>query len=228
MSNEKIDKLTPEQEKMLPVYEKRYLEIGLSTEPCDRVKAEEALRESYDYLKLPQPKKIVWVDSPFVGAKLAAALAEGKKTQLLMDVAPELAVDPNCNPWNGPIETLTIDEVRRQGDTASYGSFDAYWVSFYSFIAEQLPVKKDKLIEIVNKIIRDCGVYWTFDEVIIVSEKPKAIHLKDKKLHSLDGLALEYRDGSGLYAVNGSIKKSLMEVILAANYEENDKSEVEF
>lgn len=218
----KIDKLTPEQEAMLPVYEKRYLEIGLSTEPCDRVRAETAIKESYKYLKLADVKTVIWADSPFAGAKLAASLAEGKPIQELIDINPELALHEDGSVL--PAVKLTTDEVRKQGDTASYGSFDAYWVSFYSFIAEQLPVQKDNLIEIINEIVKNTGVYWTFEEVVVCTEKPIAIHMKDKKLHCLTGKALEYKDGSGLYAINGEVKSSLMEVILASNYEDEKET----
>jgi hypothetical protein len=205
---------------MLPVYEQRYLEIGLSTERCDRKAAEEAVKASYRYLKLPEPQ-FIWADSPFHGAKLAAALHEGKPTKELHDVAPWL-----CE-GEAPIATLTSDELRRQGDTASYGSFDAYWVSFYSFIAEQLPVEKDELIDIINAIVRNCGVYWTFEDVVIMTEKPKAIHMKDKKLHNPNGKALEYHDGTGLYAINGEVKNSLMECVLAAGYEGKENQDEE-
>jgi hypothetical protein len=222
-TTQKIDKLTPEQEAMLPVYEEKYLKIGLSTEPCDRARSEKAIMDSYKYLKLSPVKRILWADSPFMGAKLAASLAEGKPTKELIDIAPDLAVDAKTGALLAPV-TLTNDEIRKQGDTASYGSFDAYWVSFYSFIAEQLPVEKDELIDIINEIVKNTGVYWTFEDVVICTEKPVAIHMKDKKLHCLTGKALEYRDGTGLYAVNGEVKNSLMEVILASNYEEKQSA----
>jgi len=32
-------------------------------------------------------------------------------------------------------------------------------------------------------------------------------------------MAIEYRDGKGLYAVEGEIKKTLMDVVLACKYE---------
>ncbi len=214
--DQKIDKLTPAQEALLPVYEKKYLDIGLSTTPCDRPRAEKALKESYAYLKLAEPR-VIWADSPFKGAKIAAALLEGKPCKELYEIAPDL-----CE--GEAFQEILKEEIQKQGDAASYGSFDAYWVSFYSFIANELPVKKDNLIDIINEIVLNTGVYWTFDDIIVATEKPVAIHMKDKKLHCLTGKALEYRDGSGLYAVNGEVKNSLMEVTLSDNYESGKES----
>jgi len=39
--------------------------------------------------------------------------------------------------------------------------------------------------------------------VVFISEKPKAIHWKNKMLHNELGLAVEYPDGYGLYCLNG-------------------------
>jgi hypothetical protein len=214
MSKEKkqIDKLTPEQEAKLPEYEKRYLDIGLSTEPCDRQKAEAALAKVYEYQKLPMFKRVIWADSPYEGVRIAASLAEGKPTKELQKVAPDIVGDL-------PLKELTENEIKKQAETASYGSLDAYWVAFYSFIAYELPVEKDPLVDITNDLIKDCGIYWTFDEIVVCTEKPVAIKLKNKKLHSTDGMAIEYKDGKGLYAVEGEIKKTLMDVVLAGKYE---------
>lgn len=185
MSNTVIDKLTKEQEEQIPVYLDRYLKVGMSTEPCDRVKAEAALKASYKYMKLPEPE-IVWADSPMQGAVLAAQFAKGS-----LDV--------------------TKAEISDQAGKASYGSFEAYWVAFYAFIAEQLPVKKDELIDIVKEIVQNCGVYWTFKDLIVVTEKPIEIHMVNQKLHNEDGLAVKYKDGHGVFMIDGKRCRSLLE-----------------
>lgn len=183
-----IDKLTPAQEAKIPEYVEKYLEIGLSTRPCDHAKAEDAIKRSYKYLKLKEPT-FIWVKSPFEGAKVAAQLAKGS-------------------------EDVTKQEISEQGSKASFGSFEAYWVSFYDFVATELPVKKDELIDIVKDIVNECGVYWTFEDVVVVSEKPVAIHFKDKKLHNPEGLALEYVDGTGIFALEGKSYPSLLDMTI--------------
>lgn len=188
--SEKISKLTKEQEAMIPVYLERYRAVGLSTTPTDRPKAEAAIRAAYKYLKLKDPE-ILWAPSPFKGARMAAELVKG-----------------NSN--------VTKAEISEQASKASYGSFEAYWVSFYAFIGEQLPVKKDELLDIVKEIVADCGVYWTFEDTVVLTDKPVTINMVDGKLHKEDGRALEYSDGTGIFALNGVRYGTLTELKLAS------------
>jgi len=197
MAKEKklIDKLTPAQEAKIPEYLERYRAIGLSTEPTDKAAAEAAVRKSYEYLSKSQEisanPEFVWAESPHQGAVIAAQLAKGDKN-------------------------VTDEEVQDQADKASYGSFEAYWVSVYAFIGEQLPVEKNELLDIVVDIVKHCGVYWTFSDIVVMTPKPTAIHMKDGLLHNETGLALEYPNKDGLYEFAGERKGSLMEVSMAA------------
>ena len=201
MSKDKvIDKLTPEQEAQIPVYLERFKAIGLSTAPTNKAKAEDAVRRSYEYMNkisssFSKNPEFVWADSPMKGAILAAQFCKGNTD-------------------------VTDAEIKEQAQQASYGSFEAYWVSTYAFIAEQLPVKKDELIDIVLDIVTHCGVYWTFEDIVILTPKPSKIEMTDQVLHSTTGLALQYPNGDGLYAYKGEIKGSLMEVNIAARVED--------
>lgn len=196
-AEKKIDKLTKEQEAKIPEYLEKYKAIGLCTRPSDMSKAVVAINESYAYQKMGVPEVIIVAD-PFEGARLAAQHAKGNAT-------------------------VTEAEVQDQATKASFGSFNAQWVVFYAFIAYELPVKRDNLIEIVDRIILEAGVYWTFEDLIIVSPKPSEIHMVDNKLHRTDGPALLYASGKGVYAVNGVRKASLMEVALEAEFVKTNK-----
>lgn len=198
--SKQIDSLTPEQEAKIPEYRERFLAIGLSTAPTDRQKAEDAVRRSYEYLHKTDPSlcvpnpEFIWADSPMEGAKIAAQQTKG---------------DLN----------VTEQEIRACADNASYGSFEAYWVSTYSFIANELPVEKDELTDIVTDIVKECGAYWTFEDLVVLTPKPTKIELVNEKLHSTTGPAIEYPNGDGVYAYKGERKGSLMEVIMASRNE---------
>lgn len=193
MSNQKqIDSLTPEQEAQIPKYLAEYKAIGLSTAPTDKAAAEAAVIASYHYQKLATPE-FIWAADPFEGAKLAAQHAKGDTD-------------------------VTNSEIQDQATKASYGSFNAQWVVFYAFIARELKVKHDNLIDIVDELIKQCGVYWTFTDLVIMTPKPTAIHMKEDKLHNPSGLALEYASGKGVYALEGERKASLMEAMMQAKY----------
>ncbi|WP_449418130.1 DUF6745 domain-containing protein [Phormidium nigroviride] len=58
-----IDKLTPEQEALIPVYREKWRAIALSTEPIDREKAADAVKAIYAAIGQQEPK-ITFFDSP--------------------------------------------------------------------------------------------------------------------------------------------------------------------
>jgi hypothetical protein len=63
-----IEKLTPEQEALIPVYRQKWRAIALSTERIDREKAAEAVKIAYEVLGLHKPR-ILFFDSPLAAFK---------------------------------------------------------------------------------------------------------------------------------------------------------------
>ncbi|KAF3889100.1 MULTISPECIES: DUF6745 domain-containing protein [Nostocales] len=63
MSPNKIEKLTPEQEALIPVYREKWRSILLSTERIDREKAAAAVQEAYALIGLSAPE-IIFYNSP--------------------------------------------------------------------------------------------------------------------------------------------------------------------
>ena len=61
---DKIESLTAGQEARLPEFVERWTQIGLSTEPADRPRAESAIRKMYVLAGLAPPRMIVWCGSP--------------------------------------------------------------------------------------------------------------------------------------------------------------------
>ncbi|MEH1778640.1 MAG: hypothetical protein V7L26_05745 [Nostoc sp.] len=59
-----IEKLTPEEEALIPVYREKWLKIALSTERIDREKASEALKVAYAAFGFEVPE-IVFCASPY-------------------------------------------------------------------------------------------------------------------------------------------------------------------
>ena len=59
----KIDKLTPEQEALIPVYREKWRKIAESTEPLDCRKARKAVKAAYKLIGRKEPK-LIFVKSP--------------------------------------------------------------------------------------------------------------------------------------------------------------------
>lgn len=204
-NNKIIDKLTPEQEAKIPLYEKQFRDIQMNTEPTDKAKAEDAVRRSYVYLAKTQKDistnpEFVWADSPMKGARLAAEILKGSKD-------------------------ITTEELRAQAEQAAYGTFEAYWTSVYAFIGFELPVETDELLQIVVDIVKNCGAYWTFNNLVVMTPKPSMIEVENNKLHCISGPALQYPNGDAIYAYKGERKNSLMEVIMAARADSGTDAE---
>ncbi|MBD0361604.1 MAG: hypothetical protein ICV55_02265, partial [Coleofasciculus sp. C3-bin4] len=65
MSLSKIEKLTPEQEALIPVYREKWRQIALSTERLDRAKAESVIKAAYIAIGKPEPE-VQFYSSPCV------------------------------------------------------------------------------------------------------------------------------------------------------------------
>lgn len=207
--SKQIDKLTPAQEAKIPAYLDKYMKIGLSTERADRPKAEAAIRALYKQMEYGDIKQFHWLDNPLSGCELAAQFAKMNPAEALLDDAPERA----------KLLPVTRSELADQASKASYGSFEAYWVAFYDFVQTELPVPAHPLVDICKDIVLDCGVFWTFAGHVVITEKPKAIRVKDNKLHSEGDLpAIEYYDGTAIFAKDGKVFSSLMEMKMAEKF----------
>jgi hypothetical protein len=61
----KINKLTKEQENLIPLYFKKWIDVGYRTDTIDREKAKESIDFLYEkILKISKPKNYIFVDSP--------------------------------------------------------------------------------------------------------------------------------------------------------------------
>ena len=70
----RIDKITPEQTAKFGEWAKKWIDIGLSTEPADFDKATAAALRAYELANLKRPMIILRTGSPY-GATLGGALA---------------------------------------------------------------------------------------------------------------------------------------------------------
>lgn len=182
-----INSLTPEQEAKIPEYLAEFLKLGISTTPCNRAEAESAISDSYDFLGLKRPTQFLWVDSPKEGA-IAAYMVENRK-----DLAK-----------TKKIPAKVLKNLSSQTISASRGSHESFWVSFYCFINEVLDVKKTVGADIARRIVTNCGWYWTFENLVIISEKPTSLNFNaDQRLHKETGPAILYKDGFAVYSLNG-------------------------
>lgn len=186
---DQVSRLTPEQQEKIPAYIDAGIQVACSTTPCDRAKAEECMKAAYAFMKAAEPQ-FVWADSPTAGIRKAAELVAGT-------------------------QNVTPADIEEAARNLSYGSFEAYWVYYYKFIKHELPTKPDPIVDVVLALANHVGSYIALDKYCILNEKPVAIHLVDHKLHNPNGLALEYKDGTGIFALDGVRFKSMLDMAIS-------------
>ena len=189
----KIEELTKEQKEQLSVYKDKWLEIGLSTVPCDRKKAEDAARAAYKIAGLEEPKVFIWLNSPIEGAYAAAyfKVLKGKDSQVRAQVG---------------------DQVWDQVYNCGYGLHDASWLGFYSYFLDVLNLECCAKLTPFMNICKNSGWWWPFNGLVIFTEKPVEINMTNGRLHKDGGPALRYKDGFSLFRLNGiNVSKEIVE-----------------
>ena len=96
-----LEKLTDEQVATFPSFVDRWVQIGLSVERTDRIKAEESVKKVYEMAGLTPPKEIVWFPSPLEGMLAASKLPKTKHPQVMDQVRNQV--------WD-----QVMDQVRNQ------------------------------------------------------------------------------------------------------------------
>ena len=84
-----------------------------------------------------------------------------------------------------------------------YGQHDASWLGFYNYFLEVCDLKICEKLQPLMDLAENCGWWIPYDTLCVLQEKTVEVHMKDEKLHNEKGPAVAYRDGFGVYALNG-------------------------
>ncbi len=200
----RIDKLTPEQEAMLPGIQAEWIGYGLSTEPANRAQAEAGVIAAYEVANLKPPTHVIWLDSPMAGAVAAAVLAKFDE-KAPGSIFPNLH-DPDLK------KQVTDQEIRAQLHHAVYGQHDAGWLSFYAAFLK-LGLECCEKLSGVMTVAQNSGWWWPFEDAVILTERPVLLERDNQgRLHAENGPALRYPDGFSLFSWHGTrVPASLVE-----------------
>ena len=219
----KIEKISPKLIAKFPAYVHRWTEIGLCTEPADWARFEVGVNEAYAAAGLPAPALRFRMASPMAGAICAAILASpklqevlGKRAQVRDQVGDQVRDQVWDQVWAqvrdqvrdqvwAQVRDQVWAQVRDQVRVACWGQHDVSWLAFYDYFNNELGLKKQtaKLTGLWN-ISQAGGWWWPFKGAVIMTDRPCALHRDGNgRLHNESGMALEYRDGWGIYAIGG-------------------------
>ena len=172
----KIDRLTKEQEDRFQEFVAKWTDIGLSTDPADRPRAERAIAGMYAGSGLDMPR-IVWCGSP---------LSQGLTRDSVWDSVGDSV-------W---------DSVR----DSVYGSHDAGWLSFYDFFRDAAGlVEQTEKLHGLMELAKSAGWALPHKNICWISERHSILRRDDRGLlHCEDGPACAYPDGWAIYAWHGT------------------------
>ncbi len=214
----KITGLTQEQKNQFGPWVKKWVEIGLSTEPADFDRAENAALKAYTMAGLQRPMVVLRFGSPYaatvgggiawtmlhrlfgaqVGAQVGDQVWDQVGAQVWDQVRAQVRAQVGAQVWEIVREGLDND-----GISALWCSFTA----FATFFRDQCGWGDTKILEklkINEDLVSSVGWTWWNKSILALSDRPKSIRRDDRgSLHFANGPSIEYRDGWALYHWHG-------------------------
>ena len=204
-----IESLTEEQINKFPEYIKKWTDIGLCTDPANRIEAEKAINESYRLAELEIPKKIVWCGSPLSQGLVRTIILDKKLIENISDSVRDSVWDSvRASVWDSVRDSVE-DSVRASvGDSVGdsvYGQQEASWLGFYEFFRNELNlINQTEKLKGLIELSKHAGWFLPHKEICWVSERHCLLNRDDKgRLHSLNQPSVLYPDGWSIYAVHG-------------------------
>lgn len=186
----KITEITEEQASRFDEWVDKWTAIGLSTEPADFERAENAALKAYDLCGLERPVIVLRSRSPYEAT--VKGIMAWKKIQ-------------SGNTHDQPVD-ISTDEWSSGSSNYRGGSLWASWCAYVSFMRDVMkwenPILEQFTID--EELTLSCGWIWWHESILVISDRPKSIHMDAKNnLHNENGPAILYRDGWGIYSWHG-------------------------
>ncbi|OUL24865.1 hypothetical protein [Nostoc sp. 106C] len=141
-----IEKLTPQQEALIPVYREKWQKIALSTERIDRKKAAEAVKAAYIAIGKNAPN-IIFYESPYVALKsIISDKLDYLKQQLNNKVASQVNNSP-ISKLKSVQRELLEKPLEQLGRQTSF--FTDLSCSIYSQVFQNIKFDEDLYDELV-------------------------------------------------------------------------------
>ena len=210
----KIESLTPIQSNALAPQREKWLTFGLDTSPINQNKARAAISLAYECAGLTPPSIFIWLESPMrgvYGAHFLDQVWDQVRDQVVAQVRDQVWDQVGDQVWDqvgaqvgAQVWAQVGDQVGAQVGRAGYGQHDANWVGFYEYFRRELDIPGTEKIDGLAAVAMECGWWWPFQNAVIITSKPIAIHRDENfRLHAEHGMALIYPDGWGIHAWHG-------------------------
>jgi len=210
----KINELTKDQVARLPEIRDEWIKIGLSCEPLDFEQAKLGVKWAYEAADLTPPTWHFVADSPLSGAMMSVLLHDfnGKISKYNgTDQAWKKVVDQLIYQGIQVDDSQIIDDTDKLWDQVRdkignqvWGAHDAPWLAFYAALAEFGLAEELQKLKGLWHIARHCGWWAPYKDYVILQHRHCALHFDaENRIHHDGGLAIEYADGWGVWALHG-------------------------
>jgi len=99
------------------------------------------------------------------------------------------------------------NSIKEATALACWGQHDIGWISYFSYYRDAGLLAMDENFSIIDMwldLAKSAGWCYTFENLVVVCEKPTELHFNASgQLHKDGDMALKYSDGYGLYMLNG-------------------------
>ncbi|MDB9511631.1 hypothetical protein PN499_10595 [Kamptonema animale CS-326] len=225
-----FDKLTPEQEALIPIYREKWRAIALSTEPIDRDKATDAVKGIYAAIGQQKPK-ITFFDSPYAAYQnllLLDSLPSDLYYLFELEVSSairttfgkKLTTKVWYDIWRlfgsafGGLFNIKIGNELRSEMTDEEADTDRYFfqvpmeeVSIMDYCISGLSIsckEHQYKWELYQSLAENCGWIYTFKEICYVCDRPRILSFdSQQRLHAEGSPAIQFADGFSVYAYHG-------------------------
>lgn len=193
----KIDKLTDAQMARIPEWTQKWIAIGLDTSEADFDRAEAAVLACYKLVKADPPKKILRVDSPW------AAIHQGAIANIELQVEKEKEKKkPAKAGFDARVKKFVKDNWYNYRGCQLWAS----WFSYVTFFRDVCDWENPSLenFKYDEELALSCGFVWWSDDVVAISNRYQQVKRDNAgRLHNDEGMAIEWRDGWGIYSWHG-------------------------
>jgi hypothetical protein len=197
-----IVSLTQEQKASLSAYRDQWIDHGLDTSALDYDAIVAAVKLAYNLADQREPKYFLFVDGPteamkFLNAAPTVTLTEDDFKQLASR-GPLALTEAIRNFVDNENSEKKVDYHW----PSFYGQHEAGWLGFYQFFADHFGLSEKSAG--LRELGRQCGWVWMYADIVIVSRKPIRVTMNNQgRLHNEKMAAIEYADGTKVYAFNG-------------------------
>lgn len=211
---------SPFQKRMLPVWSRLWMQIGVSTQRTDRARAEVMLREAYRITQKREPRHIDWFESPLGAWREVTGHKKVKFVEWFENWWPNEGTNADPSLQSRASSTISSRigtvvgngvsgrvqrEITAQLGSASqsealyceYGAWAAYGLSVPSFFHHVCGLSVHPAMRCAFHLALDLGIWFPLSDRAILSEKPEILLLEEDSLK-----CISYRDGFRLEPPN--------------------------